>query len=111
MTFGGPAVGNGFPYLQDGILNFVFPEMWARRGLDQRSRRFITLVGVSNSTADIPIRSHFFGALASGNCTAQELHEFVLQYAIHGGWPKASVVQGVVFQMAANFEKGLSWND
>lgn len=110
MTFDGPRVGNGTPYLQDGILNFVFGEMWCRRGLDQRSRRFLTLVGVADSAAAVPIASHFHAAMASGNCTPAELHEFVLQYAVHAGWPKASVVQGTVFEMAAKFEKGLPWN-
>ncbi|VWX46729.1 carboxymuconolactone decarboxylase family protein [Novosphingobium sp. 9U] len=110
MTFDGPPVGNGTPFLQDGILNFVFGEMWCRPGLDQRSRRFLTLVGVANSAAVIPIGSHFHAAMASGNCTAAELHEFVLQYAIHASWPRASVVQGVVFEQAAKIEKGLAWN-
>ncbi|MEW9854061.1 carboxymuconolactone decarboxylase family protein [Novosphingobium sp. M1R2S20] len=110
MTFDGPPVGNGVPFLEHGILNFVFGEMWCRPGLDQRSRRFLTLVGVANAAADVPIRSHFHAAMASGNCTAAELHEFVLQYAVHAGWPKASVIQSVVFEMAAKIEKGLAWN-
>jgi len=110
MTFGGPQPGNGFPYLQDGILNFVFGEMWCRKGLDQRSRRWITLVGVADSRCEVPIKSHFHSAMASGNCQPAELHEFVLQYALHAGWPKASEVQGVVFEMAAKFEAGLPWN-
>lgn len=110
MTFDGPPVGNKVPFLQDGILNFVFGEMWCRDGLDERSRRFLTLVGVANSGAVIPIGSHFHAAMASGNCTAAELHEFVLQYGVHAGWPRASVVQGIVFEMAAKIEKGLPWN-
>lgn len=110
MTFDGPPVGNGFAFLQDGILNFVFGEMWCRPGLDERSRRWITLVGVADSRAETPIKSHFWASMGSGNCTASELHEFVLQYAIHAGWPKASEVQGVVFEMAGKIEKGLPWN-
>lgn len=111
MTFDGPRVGNGLPYLQDGILNFVFGEMWCRPGLDQRSRRFLTLVGVADSAATVPIASHFHAAMASGNCTAAELHEFVLHYAVHAGWPRASVIQGIVLEMAAKIEKGLAWNE
>lgn len=110
MTFGGPKPGNGLPYLQDGILNFVFGEMWCRDGLDERSRRFLTLVGVAESGAETPIRSHFHAAMASGNCTAAELHEFVLHYAVHSGWPKASVIQGVVLEMAKKVADGLPWN-
>ena len=110
MTFGGPKPGNGLPYLQDGILNFVFGEMWCRDGLDERARRFLTLVGVAESGAETPIRSHFHAAMASGNCTAAELHEFVLHYAIHAGWPKASVIQGVVLEMAKKVADGVPWN-
>ena len=110
MTFDGPPVGNGFPYLEGGILNFVFAEMWKRKGLDQRARRFITLVGVADSCADTPIRSHFHAAMGSGNCTAAELNEFVLQYAIHAGWPKASVIQSVVLEMAKKVADGRPWN-
>lgn len=110
MTFGGPPPGNGIPYLQDGILNFVFGEMWCRRGLDERSRRWITLVGVAESTTTIPVQSHFYAAMKSGNCTPAEMQEFVLQYAIHAGWPKGSEVQSAVFAQIANFEGGKSWN-
>ena len=103
---GGPSVS---PFLE-AINNFVFGEMWCRRGLDERSRRFITLVGVSESSSEIPIKSHVHSAMASGNCSPEEMHEFVLQYGIHAGWPKASVIQGVVWEMAEKFSKGLPWN-
>ncbi len=107
MTFpGGPPVT---PYLE-AIRNFVFGEMWCRAGLDQRARRWLTLVGVCDSTADTPIRSHIHAAMASGNCTAEEIQEFVLAYGIHAGWPKASVVQGVAFEMIGKIAKGLPWN-
>jgi 4-carboxymuconolactone decarboxylase len=110
MTFDGPPPGNGNPFLQDGILNFVFAEMWCRPGLDQRARRWLTLVGVCESCADTPIKSHLYAAMASGNCAAAELHEFVLHYAIHAGWPKASRIQGDVFAMAKKVADGLPWN-
>jgi 4-carboxymuconolactone decarboxylase len=92
MTFASPPPVA--PYFEDGILNFVFGEMWMRPGLDQRARRWVTLVGVADSSSTIPIRTHTYAAMASGNATVKEMHEFVLQYAIHGGWPKASVMQG-----------------
>lgn len=107
MTFpGGPPAS---PYLE-AISNFVFGEMWHRPGLDQRSRRWITLVGVCESSTEIPIKSHIHAAMASGNCSADEMQEFVLQYGIHAGWPKASVVQGVVFEMSKKVAEGLPWN-
>ncbi len=95
------------PYFEGGILNFVFGEMWMRPGLDQRARRWLTLVGVADSSSSTPIRTHTYAAMASGNATVAEMHEFVLQYAIHGGWPKASVMQGVVIEMGDRVTKGL----
>jgi len=107
MTFrGGPGET---PYL-GAINNFVFGEMWCRRGLDERSRRWMTLVGVCESCAEVPIKSHIHAAMASGNCKPDEMQEFVLAYGIHAGWPKASVIQGVVIEMARKFEAGLPWN-
>ena len=107
MTFpGSPPMS---PYLE-AIGNFVFGEMWCRPGLDQRSRRFMTLVGVAESSSEVPIKSHVHAAMASGNCTPEEMQEFVLHYGIHAGWPKASVVQAAVFEMAPKVAKGLPWN-
>jgi len=107
MTFppGPPAT----PYLE-GINNFVFGEMWCRAGLDEASRRWITLVGVCESGAEIPIRSHIHAAMASGNCKPEEMLEFVLQYGTHAGWPKASRVQGVILEMIEKVAKGMPWN-
>ncbi len=99
------------PYFEGGILNFVFGEVWMRPGLDQRSRRWITLVGVADSSASTPIRTHTYAAMASGNATLEEMQEFVLQYAIHGSWPKASVMQAVVFEMGERVKKGLPYED
>ncbi|MEO5586350.1 MAG: carboxymuconolactone decarboxylase family protein [Novosphingobium sp.] len=108
MTFpGGPSVT---PYLE-GINNFVFGEVWGRYdGLDQRSRRWLTLVGVCESGTEIPIKSHCHAAMASGNCTPAEMLEFVLQYGVHAGWPKASAVQSAILEMTKKVEAGLPWN-
>jgi 4-carboxymuconolactone decarboxylase len=97
------------PYFEAGIINFVFGEMWTRPGLDQRARRWVTLVGVADSSASTPIRTHTYAAMASGNASASEMQEFVLQYAIHGSWPKASVMQAAVLEMADRATKGLPY--
>ena len=105
MLFGGPPPQTA--YFEGGILNFVFGEMWNRPGLDQRARRWLTLVGVGNSSSSTPIRSHVWSAMASGNASREEMFEFVLQYAIHSGWPRASVMQGAIMEQAPRVEKGL----
>jgi 4-carboxymuconolactone decarboxylase len=105
MTFPGGPPNNPF---MEAICNFVFGEMWGRyEGLDQRARRWITLVGVCDSAAEIPIRTHIHAAMASGNCAPDEMQEFVLQYGIHAGWPKASAIQSVVMAMAQKVAEGL----
>jgi 4-carboxymuconolactone decarboxylase len=108
MTFaGGPSAT---PFLE-AINNFVFGEMWGRYdGLDQRARRWITLVGVCESSAETPIKSHVHAAMASGNCKPQEMQEFVLQFGIHAGWPKASMILGAVIEMSKKVAAGLPWN-
>ena len=105
MLFGGPPPQTA--YFEGGILNFVFGEMWNRPALDQRARRWLTLVGVGNSSSSTPIRSHVWSAMASGNASREEMFEFVLHYAIHAGWPRASVMQSAVLEQAARVEKGL----
>jgi 4-carboxymuconolactone decarboxylase len=104
MTFGGPPAQTA--YFEAGINGFVFGEMWRRPGLDERARRFITVVGVCDSAAYTPIHSHVYAAMKSGNATQAEMFEFVLQYAIHAGWPKASVAQGAVIEQGKNVAEG-----
>jgi 4-carboxymuconolactone decarboxylase len=105
MLFGGPPPQTA--YFEGGILNFVFGEMWNRPGLDQRARRWLTLVGVGNSSSSTPIRTHVWSAMASRNASREEMFEFVLHYAIHSGWPRASVMQSAVLEQAPRVEKGL----
>jgi 4-carboxymuconolactone decarboxylase len=104
-----PAPPPATPYFEGGILNFVFGEVWMRPGLDQRARRWITLVGVADSSAATPIRTHTYAAMASGNASLGEMQEFVLQYAIHGGWPRASVMQATVLEMGQRVARGLPY--
>lgn len=106
MTFSGPPVQAPHPYFNAGINGFVFGEMWRRPGLDERSRRFITVVGVCDSAAYVPIHSHTYAAMKSGNATMDEMLEFVLQYSIHAGWPKGSVAQGAVLEQGPNVAAG-----
>jgi 4-carboxymuconolactone decarboxylase len=48
--------------------------------------------------------------MASGNATRDEMFEFVLQFAIHAGWPRASVMQSAVMEQADRVEKGLPFD-
>ena len=92
-------------YYIGGIRGFVFAEMWMRPGLDQRARRWITLVGVADSSSEHPIKSHVWGALAAGDATPEELEEFVLQYATQAGWPMAAFLQMTVLEMGKRYRE------
>jgi len=94
-------------YIEVGVLAFVFGELWTRPALDQRARRWLTVTCVAHSAADLPIRSHCYSTLASGDATREELLEFVLQFAIHAGWPQAAVVQSAILEQAHRVAKGL----
>ena len=73
--------------------DFVFAEVWSRPGLDTRSRRWITLACVCAARAPIAIRTYLTAALDSGEITEAELGEFVLQFAVFQGFPKAAEVE------------------
>jgi 4-carboxymuconolactone decarboxylase len=91
-----PSPPRGIPYYDDGILNFVFGEMWQRPGLSRRDRRWITLACVGIDDAVIPIQSHVYSAMKTGDVTFAEMQELVLHFAAYAGWPKASFLQQTV---------------
>jgi 4-carboxymuconolactone decarboxylase len=95
------------PYLDTGVLNFVMSDLWGRPGLDERSRRFVTLVGAAFSNAPTPMRSHSYSAMNSGDLTKDELLEFCLHFALHGGWPRGAAFQAVIMEQAKRVEEGL----
>jgi 4-carboxymuconolactone decarboxylase len=86
------------PYYHDGILHYVFGDMWRRPGLSRRDRRWITLACVGLDDTLVPIQSHVYSAMRTGDITHDEMREMVLQFAAYCGWPKASIVQATVDQ-------------
>ena len=83
------------PYLGAGILNYVFGEVWQRPGMSDKDRRMVTVAAVGLDDTEIPIRSHVYAALKSGDVTLEEMQELVLHFAVHSGWPKASFLDQV----------------
>jgi 4-carboxymuconolactone decarboxylase len=73
--------------------DFVVGRVWARPGLSMRDRRLVSLAAVASTNAVASIDAHVFAALQSGDFTLQELHEFVLHFAVYCGWPKASQLE------------------
>jgi 4-carboxymuconolactone decarboxylase len=92
MTTASPDPMNAF--IDAGVIGFVFGEMWRRGVLTPRDRRWITLSCVGAMDAAIPIQTHVWAALNSGDVSNEEFDEFVLFFGTQMGWPKASVLSG-----------------
>jgi 4-carboxymuconolactone decarboxylase len=90
MTTGSPDPTGA--YIDAGVIGFVFGEMWRRGVLTPRDRRFITLSCVGAMGADIPIETHSWAAVNSGDLSIEEFDEFVLHFGTQLGWPKASAM-------------------
>ena len=88
-----PAPPRDSPYFQAGILGFVFGHVWRRPGLGRRERRLITVACVGVSDAIGPIYSHVGSALESGDLSAAEMNEVILQFAAYSGFSKGRVLQ------------------
>jgi 4-carboxymuconolactone decarboxylase len=110
MTFDAPDARSPFA---DGLIDFVFGEVWSRPGLSRRDRRFVTLACVAAADAVTPLEQQVYAALNSGDLTITEMRETVLHFAVYAGWPKASRFNIVVDQQWARIvdEQGEDLND
>jgi 4-carboxymuconolactone decarboxylase len=84
-------------YMDSGVIGFVFGEMWRRDGLTPRDRRWITLSCVGMADASVPMETHTYAALKSGEVTKDEIDEFLLFFGTQAGWPKGSAMLTHVF--------------
>ncbi|MGE0388441.1 MAG: carboxymuconolactone decarboxylase family protein [Gammaproteobacteria bacterium] len=90
MTTPPPAPGQAYTW--SGVVGFVFGEMWNRGVITMRERRLVTLACVGAADTTIPIHSHTYAALKSGDLSLEEVDEFNLQFATHLGWPKGQIM-------------------
>jgi 4-carboxymuconolactone decarboxylase len=96
--------GDGTP-LDDATLEFVFGRVWPGPALGRRERRWVTLACVAAADSPRPIEEHAYAAMNSGDCSIDEMLEFVLHFAVYCGWPKASHVEGVIRAQWARIEQ------
>ena len=92
------------PYFDGGVVGFVFGEMWPRPGLSRRDRRWVTISCVGAMGITIPVQTHFFAALNSGDITLEELEEFCLFFGTQCGWPRAQLVDQFITDAAQRLE-------
>lgn len=74
--------------LQDLIIEYCWGTVWARDGLDRRSRSLVNLAMLTALGRPNELRLHTAGAINNG-CTPVEIREVLLQAAVYCGIPAA----------------------
>jgi 4-carboxymuconolactone decarboxylase len=74
---------------QDLITRYAWGEIWARPGLDRRTRSCITLTALVALGRDDELAMHVRAALRNG-LTPDEIKEVLLQTAVYCGVPAAN---------------------
>jgi 3-oxoadipate enol-lactonase/4-carboxymuconolactone decarboxylase len=85
---------------QDLITRYAWGEIWARPGLDRRTRSAITLMALVALNREHELAMHIRAALRNG-LTREEIKEVLLQSAIYCGVPAANGAFAV-FQEVVN---------
>ena len=91
------AVAGGSPLtadFQELITRYAWGEVWARPGLDRRTRSCITLTALVAAGHDHELALHLRAARRNG-LTWDEIKEVLLQAAIYCGVPAANSAFGV----------------
>ncbi len=73
---------------QEFITGAAWGDVWARPGLDRRTRSCITLALLTAQKSDVEIALHVRAALRNG-VTAAEISEVLLHTAVYAGIPAA----------------------
>ena len=63
-------------------------KVWARPGLEKKTRSFLSIAFVAPQGREHELRTHVRGALRNG-ATADEIKEVLLQSAVYCGFPTA----------------------
>jgi 4-carboxymuconolactone decarboxylase len=75
---------------QDLITRYAWGEIWARPGLDERSRRILVIGTLLALGRFDELRMHVRAAIESGGLSVDEIKEIILQQAIYCGLPAAN---------------------
>jgi 4-carboxymuconolactone decarboxylase len=81
---------------QDLITRYAWGEIWARPGLDERSRRILVIGTLLALGRFDELRMHVRAALEAGGLSVDEIKEILLQQAIYCGVPAANAAFEIV---------------
>lgn len=85
---------------QDFITRYAWGDVWARPGLDRRTRSCLTVALLAALGRDRELAVHIRGALRNG-VTADELREVLIHTAIYAGVPAANSAVAVAQDVLA----------
>jgi 4-carboxymuconolactone decarboxylase len=85
-------------YMSELALKNVFSEIWARPGLDFRSRSLVTLGILIALRATDELRFHVAIALRNG-CTVEEIEEVLYHSSAYAGFPAANSARAVAAEV------------
>lgn len=85
---------------QDFITRYAWGEVWARDGLDRRTRSVITLAVLTALGREKEIAPHVRGALRNGLSEA-EIGEVLLHTAVYAGVPAANAAFAIAAEVLA----------
>jgi 4-carboxymuconolactone decarboxylase len=85
---------------QDFITRYAWGEVWARDGLDRRTRSAITLAVLTALGREQELRLHVRGALRNGLSEA-EISEVLLHTAVYAGVPAANSAFAIAQEVLA----------
>lgn len=84
--------------IQEFVTEYAWGAIWAREGLDLRTRSLVTIAMLIGLDQPGELRLHVQGALTNG-CTPDEIREVMLHASIYVGVPKALAALGVARQV------------
>jgi 4-carboxymuconolactone decarboxylase len=90
---------------QDLITRYAWGEIWARPGLDRRTRSAITLMALVALNRERELEMHIRAALRTG-LSREEIGEVLLHSAIYCGVPAANGAFAIFRQVLAEKEGG-----
>jgi 4-carboxymuconolactone decarboxylase len=90
---------------QDLITRYAWGEIWARPGLDRRTRSAVTLTALVALNREAELAMHVRAALRNG-LTREEIVEVLLQSAIYCGVPAANGAFAVLGEVLEQLDSG-----
>ena len=90
---------------QEFITRYAWGDVWARDGLDRRTRSIVTLTALTALRAENEIPMHVRAAISNG-LTPEEISEVLLHTALYAGLPAANAAFAIAQRTLA--EMGLA---